>query len=61
MKIKEIEVFHANAGWRPWTFIKITTDQDLVGWSECSESHGSPKGIEGVIYDLKILLIGKTH
>ncbi len=60
MKIKEIEVFHANAGWRPWTFIKITTDQDLVGWSECSESHGSPKGIEGVISDLKILLIGKN-
>ena len=60
MKIIDINVFHANAGWRPWTFIKITTDDGLIGWSESSESHGSPKGIEGVISDLKILLIGKN-
>ena len=60
MKISEIEVFHANAGWRPWTFIKITTNEGLIDWSECSESHGSPKGIEGVISDLKILLIDKN-
>ena len=60
MKISKIEVFHANAGWRPWTFVKILTDEGIVGWSECSDSHGSPKGIEGVVNDLSKLLIGRT-
>jgi len=60
MKIDKIEVYHANAGWRPWTFIKISTSDSLIGWSECSDSHGSPKGIEGVINDLKELLIGEN-
>ena len=59
MKILNIETFHVDAGWRPWTFIKITIDSGLVGWSECTDSHGSPKGIEGVIKDLTPLVIGK--
>ncbi len=59
MKIKQIEVLHADAGWRPWSFIKITTDAGMVGWSECSESHGSPRGIEGVVKDIAPLLFGQ--
>ena len=59
MKIKSIETFHVDAGWRPWTFIKITTEDGLVGWSECTDSHGSPLGIEGVVKDLTPLLIGQ--
>ena len=56
MKIKNIEIFHVDAGWRPWTFIKISTDEDLCGWSECTDSNGSPFGMEGVIKDLAPLL-----
>ena len=59
MRIKNIQVFHANGGWRPWTFVKITSSDGIEGWSECTDSHGSPKGIEGVINDLSDLLIGK--
>lgn len=59
MKINKVQVFHVNAGWRPWTFVKIETNKNIVGWSECTDSHGSPLGIEGVINDLKPLLIGK--
>ena len=59
MKISGIDIYHANAGWRPWSFIKISTSEGLVGWSECSDSHGSPKGIEGVINGFKELLIGE--
>lgn len=59
MKIKEIETLHCGAGWRPWTFIKITTDTGLVGWSEVTDSHGSPRGIEGIVKDLAPLLIGQ--
>lgn len=59
MKIATVEVLHCDAGWRVWTFIKIVSDDGLVGWSECTDSHGSPRAIEGVIKDLQHLLIGK--
>lgn len=57
MKIEKVEVFHVKAGWRPWTFIKISTTDGIIGWSECTDSHGSPKGIEGVVNDLSELII----
>ena len=60
MKIKDVEIFHVDAGWRPWSFIKILTDADVIGWSECTDSHGSPNGIGGVVRDLKSLLIGEN-
>ena len=59
MRIESIEIFHVDAGWRPWTFIKVVTNSGLIGWSECTDSHGSPKGIEGVIKDLTPLIINK--
>lgn len=59
MKITSIDTLHCDAGWRPWTFVKIVTDEGLVGWSECTDSHGSPRGIAGVVEDLASLLIGK--
>ena len=59
MKIARVDMLHADAGWRPWSFVKITTDGGLVGWSECTDSHGSPLGMQGVIRDLSPLLIGQ--
>jgi len=59
MKIARVDMLHADAGWRPWSFVKITTDEGLVGWSECTDSHGSPLGMQGVIRDLSPLLIGQ--
>jgi L-alanine-DL-glutamate epimerase-like enolase superfamily enzyme len=59
MKIDTIDLLHADAGWRPWSFVKITTDDGLVGWSECTDSHGSPQGIGGVVRDLAPLLLGQ--
>jgi len=59
MKIARVDMLHADAGWRPWSFVKITTDGGLVGWSECTDSHGSPLGMQGVVRDLSPLLIGQ--
>jgi len=59
MKITNVEMFHADAGWRPWSFIKISTDEGIIGWSECTDSHGSPRGMEGVVKDLSPLLMGE--
>lgn len=57
MKIIDIETFVVDGGWRPWIFVKVKTDQGLVGYGECSDSR-SPQGIVGAIDDLKVLLIG---
>jgi len=59
MKIDKVEMFHADAGWRPWSFIKVTTNEGLIGWSECTDSHGSPQGMAGVVKDLTPLLLGQ--
>lgn len=59
MKVTKIETFHCNAGWRPWSFIKISTDVGIIGYSECTDSHGSPLGITGVVKDLEPLLLNK--
>jgi L-alanine-DL-glutamate epimerase-like enolase superfamily enzyme len=60
MKISGIKVVHSKAGWRTWSFIKITTtNKNLVGWSEVSESNGSPAAIQGAVRDLTPLLVGE--
>ena len=58
MKITNIETFIVDAGWRPWMFVKVDTDEGITGWGECSDGR-SPHGIEGTIRDMKPLLIGK--
>ena len=34
MRIIGIEDLHCNAGWRTLSFLKITTDEGIVGWSD---------------------------
>jgi galactonate dehydratase len=58
MKITDIKTFLVDAGWRPWIFVKIETDEGITGWGECSDSR-SPYGIIGAIEDLKPILIGQ--
>jgi galactonate dehydratase len=57
MRITKIEDLHCNAGWRDFSFLKISTDEGLVGWSEYMESYGS-EGLTGVIAKLGARLIG---
>ena len=40
MKIERIEPLRADGVWRNFDFLKITTDNGLVGWSEFNESFG---------------------
>lgn len=57
MRIVAIEDLHCDAGWRVWSFLKITTDEGVIGWSEYNESYGS-KGLTAVIQKLAERLIG---
>jgi len=40
MRIAKLETLHANAGWRDFSFLKLTTDDGLVGWSEYIDNFG---------------------
>ncbi|HEX4408561.1 MAG TPA: mandelate racemase/muconate lactonizing enzyme family protein [Xanthobacteraceae bacterium] len=58
MKITSIDDIHADAGWRTLSFLKITTDSGLIGWSEFGEGRSSP-GLTGVIKKIAQQLIGQ--
>jgi L-alanine-DL-glutamate epimerase-like enolase superfamily enzyme len=58
MKITRIESLHADGGWRSLDFLKISTDEGLVGWSEYNESFGGV-GVSAAIAGLAPALIGK--
>lgn len=57
MKIAAIEDLHCDAGWRNFSFLKITTDDGLIGYSEYNESYGA-KGLTAAIHVLGDGLIG---
>lgn len=41
MKVKTIETLSCDAGWRNYHFVKITTENGIVGWSEYDEGFGA--------------------
>ena len=48
MKVTGCETLHCDAGWRDFSFLKVTTDEGVTGVSEYNECYGSP-GLSGVI------------
>jgi galactonate dehydratase len=57
MKITGYQIFRCDAGYCNACFLKILTDQGLVGWSEFGEHNGTP-GIAAVISELADLIEG---
>jgi galactonate dehydratase len=57
MKIISVEPFVVDAGWRPWVFVKLETDDGITGYGECSVSRG-PFAVAGALEDLKPDLLG---
>ena len=58
MKITNIETFIVDAGWRPWTFVKVETDEGVTGYGECSDGR-NPNGVVGTIRDFTPLMVGR--
>src|SRR5436190_5924642 len=58
MKVSAIETLACDAGWRNYHFVKLTTSDGIVGWSEFSEDFGSP-GIGAIIARLAGNVIGQ--
>ncbi len=58
MKITNVETLICDAGWRPWSFVKIQTDDGITGYGECSDNR-SPRATAGCVEDLRSLLLGQ--
>ena len=59
MKVARLETLYCDAGWRPWIFLKATTADGGVGWAEITDSHGSPRGLAGIVEDLAPIVVGR--
>jgi galactonate dehydratase len=59
MKIEQIETLACDAGWRNYHFLKLVTDDGVVGWSEFDEAFGPP-GLATVIERYADRLIGEA-
>jgi L-alanine-DL-glutamate epimerase-like enolase superfamily enzyme len=59
MKLTGYETLHCDAGWRVFSFLKLTTDEGLTGIAEYNACYGSP-GLTGVIERLAEQIVGRN-
>jgi len=57
-KVTGIETLSCDAGWRHYHFVKVTTGDGIVGWSEFDEGFGAP-GVETAIRKLGEKVVGQ--
>ena len=57
--VKSVETLSCDAGWRNYHFVKIVTDDGIVGWSEYDEGFGAP-GVTAAIERLSARVVGKN-
>lgn len=57
--IAEVETKSCSNSWRNYQFLKITTEDGVVGWSEFDTNFGSP-GVAQIINELSHRLIGQS-
>src|SRR5918995_124901 len=58
-QIRSVETLACDAGWRNYHFIKIMTEDGIVGWSEYDEGFGAP-GVTAAIERLGVRVVGKN-
>ena len=58
-KVRSVELLACDAGWRNYHFVKITTEDGIVGWSEFDEGFGSP-GVGAAIQRLSARVVGQN-
>ncbi len=58
MKIAKIEDLHADGGFRPLSFVKMTTDDGLVGWSEYNDNYGAAGSLTELIKRFGGIIVG---
>ena len=59
LKIARVKTFIVDGGFRPWTFVKIETNDDgLVGWGDCTD-WGSPGPIVAMVEQFADMVVGR--
>lgn len=58
MQITKIETFKFWVDWCNWLFVRISTDEGLVGWGEGS-LHGAIESVETAIHEMAPHLVGQ--
>lgn len=59
MKITGAQVFHADAGYKTCSFLKLTTDEGVEGWTEYREERGGkPTGLTHIIARFLEMIVG---
>ncbi|MEX0428627.1 mandelate racemase/muconate lactonizing enzyme family protein [Nocardioides sp. DS6] len=59
LRISGVEVLHASAGARYWSYVAVRTDAGHTGWAEISDGGLSGIGLAGVVERLGALLVGE--
>lgn len=60
MKITDTKVHICDGGFRPWTFIRVETDEPgLIGWGECSDWR-FPSAVKAAVEEFSNVLVGKN-
>ena len=59
MKLEAYQTLHCDAGWRRFSFLKLTAEDGTTGISEYNECYGSP-GLTGVIEGMLEWVVGKN-
>ena len=57
-RIRSIETLACDAGWRNYHFVKIVTEDGIVGWSEFDEGFGAP-GVATAVNRLGSRVVGQ--
>jgi len=58
-KVRSVELLGCNDGWRNYHFVKLTTEDGIVGWSEFDEGFCSP-GVGAAIQRLSVRVVGQN-
>jgi galactonate dehydratase len=58
MKITGIDTFVVDAGWRPWQYVAVRTDEGITGYGECSDGR-NPYGVTTTAKEFEAILIGQ--
>jgi L-alanine-DL-glutamate epimerase-like enolase superfamily enzyme len=58
-KVRSVDILACDAGWRNYHFVKVTTEDGVVGWSEFDEGFGSP-GVAAAIQRLSSRVVGQN-
>ena len=59
MKIKNIKLYTIPAGWREWLFLKIETNTEIYGWSECTDTFQNRNAFLEILKDFQNLIINE--